>query len=708
MYHFSYKNTLIILVAMITFVTMLISIDGERVSGLTKLLETDLTDFEIHNLYKKARTEYYNGNPLKAYDLYKTIHGARSKDLRSLKNLVTLSEELGQYEDTLFYLNRLINLEPENIYWKYKKGQVFYQSARYESAYKLLYDTYQLLNQNNNKNGQILSNKEKSLLNYYLGKIHQLKGETDKAKKHFQNGIKLYSDLPLNYMGLAGVFKNERQYKKAVYHYKLSLSRDYSLSFIYPELAILMEKLNNYEDAYYYWKKSLATGNSTNRARKKITFYEENYPAIIKKEESEKEKKRENIYWRRVEPVYGENIPELRIGLVEGVKSISFQASSDFAFVLKGNNKPLLQGNANTEWSVKREEGTYFIFKEKKLIRKYKSNKPLVIKSNKHGLFLLYDLAYGKGYFWADNEDRQFRGALEAYPVNDGFNLINIVNVEAYLLSVVPSEMPAWWPHEALKTQAVAARSYALAHLNRHKDDGYNLCAEVHCAAYRGVEKESPRTTKAILETMGEVITYHNRIIDAVFSSNSGGFSESSYDIWGSKLPYLPGSNNMIDNNIEFPLDPYKLERWLITDTPSYSNNPRYSPNNSYRWVKYLPIGVLEEKLNIKDIINIIPLEKSKGGSVLKLKITGRNKSLTLSGGRIRSYLGGLRSSRFLIKKIYSPEGTISSLILYGGGWGHNVGLDQTAAASMADEGFNYKQILKHFYKETEIKKLYE
>ena len=115
------------------------------------------------------------------------------------------------------------------------------------------------------------------------------------------------------------------------------------------------------------------------------------------------------------------------------------------------------------------------------------------------------------------------------------------------MISVVPSEIYASWPEEALKAQAVAERSYTLNNLGRHSSDGYDLCSSVHCAAYNGIISEHQRTTEAVLETQGETAVYEGRIIEAVFSSNSGGYTERSDQIWSADLPYLRGSNQMKD-----------------------------------------------------------------------------------------------------------------------------------------------------------------
>ncbi|MGM0410718.1 MAG: SpoIID/LytB domain-containing protein, partial [Bacillota bacterium] len=386
---------------------------------------------------------------------------------------------------------------------------------------------------------------------------------------------------------------------------------------------------------------------------------------------------------------------------------IYFQSNNDFKIIIDNKN---IDGKNNVEYKIERNNKNYHIYKEDKLISSLTSESNLSIKStNKNSLFLIYDVNYGDGYFWASSEDRQYRGDFELYTVNDNnFNLVNIVNMAEYLYSVVPAEMPALWPLEALKAQSIAARSYALRHFDRHLDKGYNLCDSVHCAAYNGVKSEHQRTYEAVNETAKEVAYFNSRIIDAVFSSNSGGYTESSNDVWGNENEYLNGRSTMIDNDFKFPLESYDFNRWLKTSPPSYSKGD-FASDNSYRWVKEINKDYFNAKYNFSELKEIKILERTKGGSVKSLKLTGIDKNTNeiknkiINKDYIRSALTGLRSNRFIIDRIYNKDKSIEKLIIYGSGWGHNVGMDQTAAANMAKDNYNYKEIIKYFYNDIKI-----
>ena len=157
----------------------------------------------------------------------------------------------------------------------------------------------------------------------------------------------------------------------------------------------------------------------------------------------------------------------------------------------------------------------------------------------------------------------------------------------------------------------------------------------------------------------------------------------------------------MINPDMDFPLSPHQFRNWLQTTPPSYSYST-YTGNNTYRWVKYLEADYLEERYNIGAIKEIRAIDRSEGGNITKIEIRGEEGTSVLNRDFIRGGLGGLRSNRFFIEEIYEGD-QIDAVIFYGSGWGHNVGLDQTAAAGMAEENFNYEDIIKHFYQNVDL-----
>ena len=147
-------------------------------------------------------------------------------------------------------------------------------------------------------------------------------------------------------------------------------------------------------------------------------------------------------------------------------------------------------------------------------------------------------------------QGRSYRGEIEAVPTAGGrLSVVNVVNLEEYLLAVVPAEMEPNWPAEALKAQAVAARTYTLANLGKRSADGFDLRNTTDDQVYRGIQDERPSTTAAVLETKGQVVTYEGRLIATYYHSSSGGHTENNENVWtgGTPLGYLRGVRDFDD-----------------------------------------------------------------------------------------------------------------------------------------------------------------
>ena len=478
-------------------------------------------------------------------------------------------------------------------------------------------------------------------------KWRKLKISIIRVLKLGRTGAKLYR--------LAELYRYKEDYVKAIDYYLAALKRDSSLADFYPEIAKLYDKLGNNKEALYYWNRSRMTGHSTVLARKRIEEITKKHPEFVEEEKKVKDLERETIKWLRVRnySIPEDTVPVIRVGIVDNVNKVSFKAGSDFE-ILDKNNNILMKGSRDLAYRVDFANGIFKIYQEETMIKTIHSKEALLIEliDNSYPI-LLYDISYGAGYFWAGTEDRQYRGIMELYPAgNNDFHIINILYMEEYLFSVVPAEMPAWWPYEAIKAQAIAARSYAMSNLGRHRSKGYDLCDTVHCAAYNGVRAETEKTNKLILETLGEVAVHGNKVINTVFSSNSGGFSEKSQEIWGNDYPYLQGANNLLDSSFQFPLEPYELERWLRTEPESFSRTS-FAGNNIYRWIKVIDSAYLVDKYNLQELVDLIPLKRSIGGTVGEVIIKGKEREQVIKGDSIRSALGGLKSNRFILEKVY-------------------------------------------------------
>lgn len=257
-----------------------------------------------------------------------------------------------------------------------------------------------------------------------------------------------------------------------------------------------------------------------------------------------------------------------------------------------------------------------------------------------------------------------YRGGLRVEVADDGLRVVNLVDLEAYLRGVVPSEMSAVWPVEALKAQAVAARSYTLASLDR--DAPYDVCATDRCQVYRGMAVEHPRTDAAVRETEGIVIAWQGRPAVAYYHSDSGGIVASSAEVWGRALPYL------------------RVLRDVPVSSPHRGWSAVIAPAR-------LAAALAAEGRTIGTPSRLTILDRSASGRVAEAAFEGSAGSVVVTGPTLVRVLrsAGLRSTRFDM---------IGALQVRGDGWGHGVGMSQYGARAMALQGYDYGRILAYYY----------
>jgi stage II sporulation protein D len=270
------------------------------------------------------------------------------------------------------------------------------------------------------------------------------------------------------------------------------------------------------------------------------------------------------------------------------------------------------------------------------------------------------------GYVWI--EDRWYRGTVRVIPTGKKLLAINYVDLEQYLYSVLGAEMSPDFPAEALKAQAVAARTYALYRSQSTSKKLFDVDGSQSSQVYRGLSSEANTTQAAVNATIGQIMTYHGKPILAVFHAASGGHTENVEDVWASSIPYLRG------------VPDYDL------GTPGYE------------WSKTFSLSDLSQSLKVNNIKSIATDRTTQFGSVMSLKIVG-DRDTILDGKQIRSALK-LRSLRFIISS--TPTGYVFT----GRGYGHGLGMSQWGAYSMAQQGMNYANILTHYYQGIDLGKL--
>jgi SpoIID/LytB domain protein len=321
---------------------------------------------------------------------------------------------------------------------------------------------------------------------------------------------------------------------------------------------------------------------------------------------------------------------------------------------------------------------------------------------------------YGVGYDNHGYEDRAFRGSLQLIPDRQGkLAVINLVSLEDLLKGLVPSEIFAKAHAEALKAQAVTARSEVLAKIGlKHLADPYLLCTEQHCAVYRGIVSEAASTTAAVEATHGEgLFSKDGHLVDATYSAVCGGHTENNEVVWGGPPnPSLRGVPDTLPGKKE-PSSPSKLSQFLTTEAPHACRLSSFAQASRYRWEKRFTAADIDEKVKALDVGSVYAMTVTERG------VSGRARLLSISGDKganvvrselaIRKLFGMLNSAMFEVRAEKDAKGKPTAWIFTGGGWGHGVGMCQTGAIGRAEAGQSYKEILGHYYSGAQIARIY-
>jgi SpoIID/LytB domain protein len=252
---------------------------------------------------------------------------------------------------------------------------------------------------------------------------------------------------------------------------------------------------------------------------------------------------------------------------------------------------------------------------------------------------------------------------------------INFVDLEDYLLSVVPSEMPSKWPEEALKAQAIGARSYAVANIGKHGKDDYDVRSTVEDQVYLGITSESEATNIAVAKTEGLVLKNKGQVISAFFHSTSGGSTERAEVVWGKSLPFLKSVPDYDD------LSPHFC--WQRKFSPSELENA-ITKSTAYDIGKLLTLMVVARSLSQRSTATLL---------------AGTNASHLVDGETLRRVLR-------LPSTIFNVTCDNGNYVFCGRGFGHGLGMSQWGARALAKQGYNAAQILAYYYKDVSVEYL--
>lgn len=434
-----------------------------------------------------------------------------------------------------------------------------------------------------------------------------------------------------------------------------------------------------------------------------------------------------------------EEIPHIEVGILFS-KDIRFRLNT----VYRSEKQTWHPGDYHI-----RREGCQYISTGPDGMREIVLPLNLYPEDGEHSDFDLTEVVIGIQFHWERKETQKFKGQLRIIDEGAHLTAVNILPLEEYLTSVISSEMSATSSLEFLKAHAVISRSWLLAQKNkaRSTEAGYpscqhtsgsyirwydredhahfDVCADDHCQRYQGITKAyTPAVRQAVETTRGEVLMYEGNICDARFSKCCGGITERFENTWEPVVhPYLdkisdsPGQLSSGDLTRE-----EDVRKWILSSPPAFCNTSDpdilsqilndydQETRHFFRWREEYTVTELSElvrnKLGIDfgTITDIQAVERGVSGRLIRVRICGSRKSVIIG-------------KELTIRKAFSPSHLYSSafvvtreddkFIFRGAGWGHGVGLCQIGAAVMGAQGYSYRRILQHYFKDSELVKIY-
>jgi stage II sporulation protein D len=351
---------------------------------------------------------------------------------------------------------------------------------------------------------------------------------------------------------------------------------------------------------------------------------------------------------------------DIRVGLSQGASEVMVGSSTPTS-LLDGNRRVLGQIPALQGFSATMATGGVNVAGKKAW--------QIILKPKENGFIYV-------GGRW-------YRGEVDLIRDGSGIAVVNRLNIEDYLASVIGKEMYNTWPQEALKAQAVASRSYAVFKLQRPRSKLFDVLDTTTSQVYVGLEGEANSTQEAVKATTGQVLMYQGKVIEAVFHSSSGGHTENSENVWQNVVPYLRGVEDFDQS----------------------------SP--SYQWTLNLTAAQLRQRIpGVGDILSMTPAKSSSTGRILMLKVQGTKGNRLIKGTEVRKALG-LKSTLFTAKPEFGliagkpSAAKPNSFLINGRGYGHGLGMSQWGAYSLATQNKTYKEILMHYFQGTTLQSIY-
>lgn len=334
------------------------------------------------------------------------------------------------------------------------------------------------------------------------------------------------------------------------------------------------------------------------------------------------------------------------------------------------------------------------------------------------------EISAGKGIIQVirsgkDPSNYFYAGSLRLQPNTYGtYTLVNQVPLETYLRGVVPHEIGTSAAQSVFEVQAILARTYALRNLRRFAIDDYQLCADTQCQVYYGLSGTSPVTDRAIAATRGRVLTYKNELVDAVYSSTTGGITAPFNDIWyGAERPYLKAVVDSVAQSWDLSrksLADEKNFRAFITQKKGFNEEGQ----SWFRWrsesrlpdlndeLKEYLVGQKSPLASFKTIQKMMVTQRSPAGRVQELTVTTDKGEVKLHKDDVLKVFEAPNSTLFYLEPLYGANRTLQGYAFVGGGLGHGVGLSQTGSYHLGKLGWSSDRILSFYYPGTQIQQI--
>ena len=673
----------------------------ESISMFKSLLNKDTDNRSVYLSLSRLLTE--NGNHIEAYK-YLTLfnHGNMKKNIFGKSENSTASPlpgSLWEYPELSLFLSG--------------DNERYLNEVKLAENSKVIKKTVQDISENENTGISADEETRKMILTekqFFSAWAYYDSGNEEKAVELLESAVNKRAYFPSANLFLGNIYYKINEFEAAEKNLNRALKLDSNQTWGRVTIAKTLLEQGRLYEGYAALERALAIRPWDTETALLKEEVETDYPDILRKDKAAEKAKRtaSRAPDAAVFTEHPELMPSVRVGLAEKIDELYLKPGGDYTLT-GSNGRVLHKGSEDRILKITSGNNTLDFFSEndEKILTAYK---PVSIScSSPESTILIFNVRYSSGYLSAGKEDRSYRGRISLVPQQiKGITVINTLPLEEYLYSVVPSEIPAYWPAEALRAQAIAARSYTLANMGRFRKKGYDVSGSIKSAFYRGFTGEDKRTTDAVEITRGLVLKAEGKYLNALYSANSAGRTESAENVWGWKTPLIGVSDPHFSFKYD-PPSPDELARWILSEPESYSSNPEYAYRSSYRWRLIVPADEIAKRNgnDIGEIISITTRGRGNSGRVEKVLIKGTGGEKVIKGDKVRRALGGLRSSLFIIMPKLSKDGKPEYFIFAGAGWGHGVGMCQTGSAGMAHEGFTADEILKHYYPLAELTSIY-